>query len=83
VCKKLLKEAIRLDSTLHDSKIKPSECGGPVFDQNGKFYGINIARFSRTSSIAVPAKLVLEFLKPVFQTRFLRRRANKEPLAYL
>jgi serine protease Do len=51
---------------VHDSKIKPSECGGPVFDQNGKFYGINIARFSRTSSIAVPAKLVLEFLKPVF-----------------
>ncbi len=38
----------------HDSNIKAEECGGPVFDINGNFVGINIARFSRTTTITLP-----------------------------
>ncbi|WP_316789739.1 S1C family serine protease [Pedobacter frigoris] len=53
---------------VHDSKLKPTECGGPVFDMEGMFYGINIARFSRTSSIAVPAKTVADFVKSSLKT---------------
>ncbi|MHC1779730.1 MAG: S1C family serine protease [Bacteroidales bacterium] len=38
----------------HDSNIKADECGGPVFDTNGNFVGINIARFSRTTTLTLP-----------------------------
>jgi serine protease Do len=47
----------------HDARLKPSECGGPIFDRTGKFMGINIARLSRTSSIAIPANVIAEFVK--------------------
>ncbi|TKC06218.1 S1C family serine protease [Pedobacter frigoris] len=53
---------------VHDSKLKPSECGGPVFDMDGIFYGVNIARFSRTSSIAVPTNIVADFVKRSLKT---------------
>lgn len=48
---------------IHDAKLKPAECGGPVFDSNHKFMGINMARYSRTSSLAMPASEVVAFLK--------------------
>lgn len=44
----------------HDAKLKPQECGGPVFDNEGHFYGINIARFSRVSNIVIPAAVILQ-----------------------
>lgn len=40
---------------VHDMAILPEECGSPVFDQSGQFKGINIARFSRTSTLAIPS----------------------------
>lgn len=46
----------------HDAIIKPEECGGPVFDRKGKFYGINIARFSRTSALVIPADVIRQFM---------------------
>lgn len=46
----------------HDGRLKPEECGGPLFDRDGRFYGINIARFSRTCTIALPAKVVAGFI---------------------
>ncbi|WP_316748140.1 serine protease [Pedobacter gandavensis] len=50
---------------IHDAKLKPSECGGPLFDLKGNFYGINIARLSRTSSLTIPAPRVLLFVKGI------------------
>ncbi|TCC97418.1 S1C family serine protease [Pedobacter psychroterrae] len=47
----------------HGAKIRPEQCGGPVFDTAGHFYGINIARFGRASTIAIPAKTILAFIK--------------------
>jgi serine protease Do len=47
---------------VHDSMIRPEECGGPVFDLNGNFYGINIARLSRTSTLALPYAVVRKFI---------------------
>lgn len=47
---------------VHDAAIKADECGSPVFDIDGRFCGINIARRSRTSSIIMPAAALLEFL---------------------
>lgn len=47
----------------HDAKIKPDECGGPVFDINHRFYGINIARFSRSATLVVPANVILRLME--------------------
>lgn len=46
----------------HDADVKAAECGSPVFDLNGKFLGVNIARFSRTSTLALPAEVILQFV---------------------
>lgn len=48
---------------IHDGVIKPSECGGPLFDINGRFVGINMARYSRVSSIATAARGVQKFVE--------------------
>lgn len=47
----------------HDAILQPYQCGGPVFDDKGAFYGLNIARFSRTSVIALPAAVVYAFIE--------------------
>ncbi|RZM29844.1 MAG: PDZ domain-containing protein [Pedobacter sp.] len=46
----------------HDAILKPTEVGGPVYDARGKFQGVNIARFSRTTSLAVSLAKVYEFV---------------------
>ena len=43
---------------VQDAAIKSEECGGPVFDRNGQFYGINIARHSRTSTLIIPVSIL-------------------------
>ncbi|MEJ7558202.1 MAG: trypsin-like peptidase domain-containing protein [Pedobacter sp.] len=53
----------------HGADIMPEQCGGPVLDQMGKFYGINIARFSRTSTIVVPASVILSFLNSALASK--------------
>ena len=59
-------KSVRLDGFkkifAHDARLIPSECGGPVFDSEGNFYGINIARFSRTITLAIPASQIKEFI---------------------
>jgi serine protease Do len=50
---------------VHDGKLSPAECGGPLYDTHGQFYGINIARTSRTSTFTLPASVVLDFVKDV------------------
>jgi serine protease Do len=47
----------------HDAVLTPDQCGGPVFDAAGHFQGINIARFSRTSTLVLPASVVVKFLR--------------------
>ncbi|WP_158642927.1 trypsin-like peptidase domain-containing protein [Mucilaginibacter ginsenosidivorax] len=51
----------------HDSRLTPQRCGGPAFDCEGHFYGINIARYSRAVSITIPSKKVLKFIADSFQ----------------
>lgn len=47
----------------HDARLRPNECGGPVYSIDGEFLGINIARHSRTRSYALPAEVVAEFVR--------------------
>jgi len=46
----------------HDAAIKVNSCGSPVFDWEGRFYGINIARFSRTTTVVVPKSTIVNFV---------------------
>ncbi|WP_163408015.1 S1C family serine protease [Flavobacterium ajazii] len=52
----------------HDAKLKPYQCGGPVFKADGTFIGINIARFSRTCSLAIPAEVIFNFVESSLKT---------------
>jgi serine protease Do len=55
----------------HDAVIKPSECGGPLLDLDGKILGINIARAGRVETWALPA----EIIKPIYE----ELKARKHP----
>jgi serine protease Do len=48
---------------MHDTVLKPNQCGGPVVGLDGKVVGINIARAGRVSSYALPVDVV----KPVVE----------------
>jgi len=48
---------------LHDTIIKPEQCGGPLVDTDGNIVGINIARALRVTSYAVPAAIVQRLVK--------------------
>jgi serine protease Do len=48
---------------MHDAVLMPNQCGGPLFDAEGRFQGINIARFSRVGTLALPAPVIFEFVK--------------------
>jgi len=50
---------------IHDAAVKASECGSPVFNKEGKFYGINIARVSRTATIMLPYDAIRSFLNGI------------------
>ncbi|MBW1656035.1 S1C family serine protease [Flavobacterium quisquiliarum] len=52
----------------HDAKLQPHQCGGPVFKTDGTFMGINIARFSRTCSLAIPAEVIFSFVESSLNT---------------
>jgi serine protease Do len=47
----------------HDTVLKPTDCGGPVVDLDGKVIGLNIARAGRVESYALPA----EEISPVIE----------------
>jgi len=42
----------------HDSVIKPTDCGGPIVDLDGKAVGINISRAGRVETFAIPSEVV-------------------------
>jgi serine protease Do len=44
----------------HDAHAEPADCGGPLFNIEGKFIGLNIARYSRTHCYALPSDIVRE-----------------------
>jgi serine protease Do len=47
----------------HDAVVRPTDCGGPVVDLDGKVIGINIARAGRTETCAIPTEAVKPLLK--------------------
>lgn len=47
----------------HDTLLDAEDCGGPVVDLQGRVVGLNIARSSRTESLAVPAADLIEMVE--------------------
>jgi serine protease Do len=43
----------------HDTVLKPTDCGGPLVDLEGRVVGFNIARSGRTESYAIPANVAM------------------------
>lgn len=52
---------------VHDSLLRPEQCGGPAVDLDGNVVGINIARSMRVATLAIPADRVLAFVNRVRQ----------------
>ena len=42
----------------HDGVVRPSDCGGPIVDLNGRVIGINISRAGRVETWALPGEVV-------------------------
>jgi serine protease Do len=51
----------------HDAILHSELCGGPIYDGNGNFSGINIARHSRASTLAIPSSVVFHFIREALQ----------------
>jgi serine protease Do len=47
----------------HDTILRPTDCGGPLVDLDGRVVGINIARAGRTETYAIPAEVIKPLLK--------------------
>lgn len=50
---------------LHDARVRSYECGSPLYDTAGKLVGINIARFSHTTTIALTIQQLLAFIDAI------------------
>jgi serine protease Do len=64
----------------HDSVLRPSECGGPVVDIDGKVVGLNIARAGRVESYALPAAVVRDAVDRMLKTELVSSPAEEKPL---
>jgi len=62
----------------HDSVLRPSECGGPIVDLDGKVAGINIARAGRVESYALPASVVRETVDKLLQTELTSAASDEK-----
>lgn len=58
---------------MHDTQIKPTDCGGPLVDLDGHVLGINIARAGRVETWTLPADVI----NPVYKDL----KAGKYPVA--
>ena len=59
----------------HDTVLKPWLCGGPLVNLDGKAIGLNIARASRVTTYALPARLVRRIFEQL-KTRLTQSQEN-------
>ncbi|HEX6961565.1 MAG TPA: trypsin-like peptidase domain-containing protein [Lacipirellula sp.] len=55
----------------HDSVLRPTDCGGPVVDVDGRVVGFNIARAGRTESYALPNAAVQEVVEKLMTEKLM------------
>jgi serine protease Do len=54
---------------LHDTVLKPEECGGPIVNLKGEAVGLNIARAGRTETYALPVSILKERIAELMSGR--------------
>ena len=57
----------------HDSALKPTDCGGPLVDLDGRVLGVNIARAGRVETLALPTEVVLPVLEGLKAGRYAKK----------
>lgn len=62
----------------HDSVVRPSDCGGPIVDLEGRVIGINICRAGRTESWAVPTEVIQSVLADLKSGKLAPSELKKE-----
>jgi serine protease Do len=65
----------------HDTVLKPTDCGGPLVDLEGRVVGINIARAGRTESYALPSEAVIALLPDLKSGKLAPKSEATELLA--
>lgn len=63
---------------LHDTVLKPNQCGGPVVNLNGEVVGINIARAGRVTSYALPSSVVQPMVESLIAQAKLVSRLSED-----
>ena len=58
----------------HDTVLKPTDCGGPLIDLDGKVLGVNIARAGRVETWTLPGTVVRPILKDLLDGKYEPRR---------
>ncbi|MBI3865871.1 MAG: hypothetical protein HY290_28690 [Planctomycetia bacterium] len=54
----------------HDTIVARQHCGGPVVDLEGRVVGVNIARFHRFSTLAIPQATIQRLVREMVRTSF-------------
>jgi len=62
----------------HDTILKPSECGGPLVDLDGKILGINIARAGRVETWTIPGDIIMPIYKDLKAGKFPLEKSEKK-----
>ena len=63
---------------MHDTSIRPSECGGPLVDLEGHILGINIARAGRVETWTLPADVIRPVYADLRAGKFPAPKAEKD-----
>lgn len=65
----------------HDGITRPEQMGGPVVDLDGRVVGLNIARYDRTATHALPASRMPEIVKDLTEQARKARESETAPAA--
>lgn len=60
----------------HDSIVRPTDCGGPIVDLEGRVVGINICRAGRVESWAVPSEVIQPILLELMSGKLAPKKAD-------
>jgi serine protease Do len=52
----------------HDALISREQCGGPLINSDGRVIGVNIARFHKHQTLAIPTHRILELVEQLVST---------------
>ncbi|MFG0335743.1 MAG: PDZ domain-containing protein, partial [Maioricimonas sp. JB049] len=63
---------------LHDSVLRPEDCGGTLVNLDGLAVAMNIARAGRTESVAIPAAAVLAVLDDLKSGKYSQPAVGQE-----